>query len=69
MADNLQNHRLGIQAREPFAATNPVLHLLPIDAFSRFKIHDYFTEAGLFDEERFKRHVQSVVKDFESKVR
>jgi len=31
-----------------------------------FKIHDYFTEEGLFDEARFMRHVQSVVKDYQN---
>eukprot|EP00614_Pseudopedinella_elastica_P009888 CAMPEP_0172584126 /NCGR_PEP_ID=MMETSP1068-20121228/3716_1 /TAXON_ID=35684 /ORGANISM="Pseudopedinella elastica, Strain CCMP716" /LENGTH=292 /DNA_ID=CAMNT_0013378205 /DNA_START=22 /DNA_END=904 /DNA_ORIENTATION=- len=32
----------------------------------RFKINDYFTEDGFYDEERFVRHVQSVLKDFEA---
>jgi signal peptidase complex subunit 2 len=33
----------------------------------RFKIHDYLTEDGKFDDERFERNVQSVIKDFENK--
>mmetsp|Transcript_13984 Transcript_13984/g.27826 ORF Transcript_13984/g.27826 Transcript_13984/m.27826 type:complete len:260 (+) Transcript_13984:20-799(+) len=37
----------------------------PNTSSMRFKIHDYFTEEGLFDEDRFERHVASVVKDFE----
>lgn len=32
----------------------------------RFKIHDYFTEDGLFDDERFELNVMSVVKDYEA---
>jgi hypothetical protein len=33
----------------------------------RFKIHDYLTEEGQFDEERFAKNVQTVMKHFESK--
>ena len=34
----------------------------------RFKIHDYFTEEGHFDDLRFESHVQVVVKDFQEGV-